>query len=122
MAMTDMNSASDHSLLWGYPVDFWGRLGIWALIIGAIVGVVALLLTAASAYILYRVADTAQIELASETKMSGELIASLNNETAPGYSPKISRSKLCCSPPRRAIYRFGRSCKSGYMVRANGGV
>jgi hypothetical protein len=80
-AMAETNSASDHSLLWGYPVDFWDRIGIWALIVGAIIGVVALLLTAASAYILYRVADLTQFELVSETKKSAEFIAGLNNQT-----------------------------------------
>lgn len=68
--MTDTNSASDQSLLWGWTVEFWDRVGIWSLIFGAILGVIALLLAAASAYILYRVADIAQVELVSATKRS----------------------------------------------------
>src|ERR1700682_847901 len=73
-AMAETNNASDHSLLWGYAVEFWDRVGIWSLIAGAILGVIALLLTAASAYVLYRVADIAQVELVSETKRSAERI------------------------------------------------
>lgn len=75
--MAEANNAGDHSLLWGYPLEFWDRIGLVSLVAGAIVGVVALLLTAASAYILYRVADTAQIELASETKRGSERLAEL---------------------------------------------
>jgi hypothetical protein len=87
--MADANNASDHSLLWGYAVELWDRIGIWALVIGAVLGVVALLLTAASAYILYRVADNAQTALSVESRSSAERIArsderiaALNNETA----------------------------------------
>jgi hypothetical protein len=87
--MADANNASDHSLLWGYAVELWDRIGIWALVIGAALGVMALLLTAASAYILYRVADRAQTALSVESRNSAERIArsderiaALNNETA----------------------------------------
>ncbi len=80
--MADANNASDHSLLWGYPLEFWDRLGIWALVVGAVLGVVALLLTAASAYILYRVADEAQIALKSGHDSANEKIAVLTLETA----------------------------------------
>jgi hypothetical protein len=80
--MADANNASDHSLLWGYPVEFWDRLGIWSLIVGAGLGVAALLLTAASAYVLYRVADKAQVELASESKKANEEIAKANATAA----------------------------------------
>jgi hypothetical protein len=69
-------------LLWGYALEFWDRVGIVSLIVGAIVGVIALLLTAASAYILYRVADAAQLELAAETKRSSEGLAAIGLETA----------------------------------------
>ncbi len=79
--MTETHSASAQSLLWGYGVEFWDRVGIWALVVGAILGVAALLITAASAYILYRVADKAEMELAKESKSSAERIAELNNET-----------------------------------------
>jgi hypothetical protein len=75
--MADANNASDHSLLWGYPLEFWDRVGIWSLVAGATVGVAALLLTAASAYILYRVADEAQIALKSGQSSSNERIADL---------------------------------------------
>src|SRR5712664_972024 len=75
--MADANNASDHSLLWGYALEFWDRVGIWS-VAGAIVGVGALALTAASAYILYRVADAAQVELASETKRSSVKIEEAN--------------------------------------------
>ncbi|UPK32247.1 hypothetical protein IVB18_28610 [Bradyrhizobium sp. 186] len=49
-------------------LELWDRIGLWSLVAGAILGVIALLITAASAYILYRVADAAQVELAAETK------------------------------------------------------
>jgi hypothetical protein len=79
--MAETNNANDQSLLWGYAVEFWDRVGIWALVVGAVLGVAALLITAASAYILYRVADKAQMDLVSESKSSAERIAGLNNET-----------------------------------------
>ena len=79
--MTETHSASAQSLLWGYGVQFWDRVAIWALVVGAILGVAALLITAASAYILYRVADKAEMELAKKSKSSAEQIAELNNET-----------------------------------------
>jgi hypothetical protein len=80
--MADTNNANDQSLLWGSAVELWDRVGIWALITGAVLGVAALLVTTASAYILYRVADKAQTELTRETKSSAERIATLNNEAA----------------------------------------
>jgi hypothetical protein len=81
--MADANNARDQSsLLWGYSLPFWDWIGVKALIGGVILGVIALLLTAASAYILYRVADEAQIALAKESKRSSERIAELHNETA----------------------------------------
>ena len=76
--MADANNASDPSLLWGYPLEFWDRIGIRALIWGAVLGVVALLLTAASAYILYRVADEAQVALKTEQSDSNERIGRLS--------------------------------------------
>ena len=79
--MAETNNASDHSLLWGYPIEFWDRIGIRSLIWGAVLGVIALLLTAASAYILYRVADVAQKDLEDETKSSTERIAELSTQS-----------------------------------------
>ena len=75
--MAETNKASDDSLLWGRAIEFWDRLGITALIWGAVLGVAALLLTAASAYILYRVADVAQKNLEAESKASTEKIVEL---------------------------------------------
>jgi len=80
--MAEANSANDHSTLWGYSVEFWDRFGIWSLVVGAMLGVAALLLTAASAYVLYRVADEAQKALEETSKSSGERIADLNRDTA----------------------------------------
>jgi len=73
---------SEQSLLWGHAIALWDQVGIWSLVIGAVMGVAALLLTAASAYILYRVADKAQADLVIETKKSAERIAVLNKEAA----------------------------------------
>jgi hypothetical protein len=76
------NSAKDQSMLWGSAIEFWDLWGVRLLFVGAIVGVGGLLLSALSAYVLYRVADVAQRELVSETKSSAERIAGLNNDTA----------------------------------------
>jgi len=79
--MAETNNANDQSLLWGYPIEVWDSWGVRALIWGAVIGVFALLLTAASAYILYRVADVAQKSLESESKASSERVATLNKDT-----------------------------------------
>lgn len=75
--MANINSGSDHSVLWGRSIDFWDWLGIRALLWGAALGVIALLLTAASAYVLYRVADVAQKDLEAESKTSALQLAGL---------------------------------------------
>lgn len=80
--MADANNPSDHSLLWGRALEFWDRVGIWALIAGAGLGVAALIVTTGSAYVLYRVADEAQVALSKESKSSAERIAELNRQTA----------------------------------------
>jgi hypothetical protein len=80
-AMAETNNASDHSLLWGYGIEFWDWLGLRALIWGAALGVIALALTAASAYILYRVADVAQKDLEEVSRNSAERIAANEAET-----------------------------------------
>src|SRR6266498_1460575 len=80
-AMAETKNASDHSLLWGYSIELWDWFGIRALIWGAVLGVVALLLTAASAYILYRVADVAQKNLEEVSRSSAERIAANEAET-----------------------------------------
>jgi hypothetical protein len=76
------NSAKDQSMLWGSTIEFWDLWGVRLLFVGAVVGVGGLVLSAMSAYVLYRVADVAQRELVSETKTSAERIAGLNNDTA----------------------------------------
>lgn len=93
--MASANSPSDQSLLWGYSVASWDKLGIWALVIGAILGVVALLLTAASAYVLYRVADTAQVALEDESRTAKIEIAEANAKIAEaGARQKEAELKL----------------------------
>jgi hypothetical protein len=69
------------SMMWGYAVESWDRLGVLAMIAGGTLGMIALFLSLASAYILYRVADRSQHQLALETRESAERIARLNNET-----------------------------------------
>jgi hypothetical protein len=76
------NSTKDQSMLWGSPIEFWALWGVRLLFGGAIIGVGGLVLSAISAYVLYRVADVAQRELAVETRVSSERIAGLNNDTA----------------------------------------
>jgi hypothetical protein len=82
VAASEEKTVSEQSLLWGHAIALWDQVGIWSLAIGAVLGVAALLLTAASAYILYRVADKAQADLVIETKKSAERIAMLNKEAA----------------------------------------
>jgi len=79
--MAETNNTSAHSLLWGHAIEFWDWFGIRALIWGAALGVIALLLTAASAYILYRVADVAQKDLEEVSRVSAERIAANEAET-----------------------------------------
>lgn len=50
-------------MLWGSPIEFWDLWGVRLLFGGAIIGVGGLVISALSAYILYRVADVAQREL-----------------------------------------------------------
>jgi hypothetical protein len=64
-------------MLWGFPVEFWDRFGIWSMVAGAGLGVIALFISFASAYVLYRVADVSQKELVAETKAGAERVASL---------------------------------------------
>jgi hypothetical protein len=63
------NAKKDQSMLWGNPLEVWDTRGIWLLFGGAIVGVFALVISMASAYILYRVADKSQNELKSTSSI-----------------------------------------------------
>jgi hypothetical protein len=47
-------------MLWGYAVESWDRLGVWAMIAGGTLGIIALFLSLVSANVLYRVADISQ--------------------------------------------------------------
>jgi hypothetical protein len=58
---------SDQSILWGWPVASWDRLGLALLLAGAGLGVLALLAGLASSIILNKVANIAQSELAIKT-------------------------------------------------------
>jgi hypothetical protein len=77
-----INNGTLPDMLWGYSLDVWDRAGVVLMFIGAGLGVIALLLSLASAYVLYEVADAAQKQTAKEARSSGEKIAVLNNETA----------------------------------------
>jgi hypothetical protein len=79
--VTAKKIARDQSMLWGYSIETWDRVGVWTMIGGAAIGIVALFISFVSAYVLYRVADVAQAQLVSESKTSAERIALLNNET-----------------------------------------
>jgi hypothetical protein len=79
--MNAKNAARDQSMLWGYAVEAWDRFGVWSMIAGGSLGIIALFLSLASAYVLYRVADVSQHDLVSETKAAAERIATLNNDT-----------------------------------------
>ena len=69
-------------MLWGSPIEFWDLWGVRLLLWGALFGVGGLLVSAFSAYVLYRVADVAQMDLAAEARASSERIAELNNDAA----------------------------------------
>jgi hypothetical protein len=67
-------------MLWGHTVELWDLWGVRLLFIGAFVGVGGLVLSALSAYVLYRVADVAQQELTKSSKESAERLAELTTE------------------------------------------
>jgi hypothetical protein len=54
-------------MLWGQSIEFWDGLGRNAMIAGAVVGALALAVTFISSYVLYRVAEAQQAQLASDT-------------------------------------------------------
>jgi hypothetical protein len=58
---------SDQSILWGYSISWWDWFGARAMVTGAVLGVLALLISFIASYVLYRVADIAQSELQSKT-------------------------------------------------------
>jgi hypothetical protein len=72
----------DQSMLWGFSIESLDWWGVVFMISGGILGVLGLIASLISAYVLYRVADISQKELVSETRTSAELIAGLNNDTA----------------------------------------
>jgi hypothetical protein len=80
--MNTKNPTRDQSMLWGYSIEFLDRVGIVSMIVGAGLGVCGLIVSLVSAYLLYRVADVAQKDLANESRVSAERVAGLNNETA----------------------------------------
>jgi hypothetical protein len=62
---TTMNvkkAMTDQSMLWGYNVSFWDVWGLRLMFIGAALGAVALGLSLASSFVLYKVADKVQSE------------------------------------------------------------
>ena len=79
--MVTMNKASDQSMLWGNSLEFWDGLGRLTMFVGAGLGILALIASLVSAYVLYRVADIAQKDLESAGRISAERIAALNNDT-----------------------------------------
>ena len=54
-------------MLWGQGIEFWDDIGRNAMIAGAVVGALALAVTFVSSYVLYRVAEAQQAQLASDT-------------------------------------------------------
>jgi hypothetical protein len=55
-------------MLWGHSLEFWDRMGIRLMFGGAAVGVIALLASLVSAYVLYRVADESEKKLETTTR------------------------------------------------------
>jgi hypothetical protein len=69
-------------MLWGSPIEFWDLWGVRLLFIGAVVGVGGLVLSAFSAYVLYRVADVAQRDLSTQTEQAKSEIEKSKAEIA----------------------------------------
>jgi hypothetical protein len=72
----------DQSMFWGHDLAFWDWWGIRLMFGGAILGTAALLVSLASAYVLYRVADIAQANLLSTTKGLGVEIETQKSRAA----------------------------------------
>src|ERR1700730_8520090 len=72
----------DQSMFWGHDIAFWDWWGIRLMFGGAILGTAALLVSLASAYVLYRVADIAQANLLSTTKGLGVEIETQKSRAA----------------------------------------
>jgi hypothetical protein len=64
----------------GWSIEFADWLGVRFMFAGAGLGVLALVVSLVSAYLLYKVADVAQKELASATRASAERVAELSAE------------------------------------------
>src|SRR5260370_31896333 len=73
---------SDQSILWGMPLHFWDVWGVRLLIGSAIAGALTVLVTFASAYILYRVADEAQANLKRTSDAHALELRNQQGETA----------------------------------------
>jgi hypothetical protein len=75
------NRANLHAMWWGYSLEAWGRIGVALMFFGAGLGVLALLASLASAYVLKEVADTAQKQLVQQAQSSSERIAALTAQS-----------------------------------------
>jgi hypothetical protein len=88
---------ADQSMLWGKAVSFWDLCGLRLMFVGAAFGGVAVMVSLASSYILYRVADKTQSESdrkVAEANASGEeakLEAAKANERAAKAELELKR-------------------------------
>jgi hypothetical protein len=78
----ERETMNDHSTLWGQAIQFWDVWGVRAMIVGAVFGFLALAATLFSSFVLYRVADKAQVELATKTQSLGVDVAAANEGAA----------------------------------------
>lgn len=69
-------------MLWGYPLEILDSWGLRLMFGGALIGALALLVSLASAYLLYRVADKAQSELQLKTSAHDVEIETQKSRTA----------------------------------------
>jgi hypothetical protein len=64
----------DQSILWGHAIEWWDAWGVRAMLLGAILGFLALVVSLFSSFVLWRVAGVAQADLQTKTgRLSGEV-------------------------------------------------
>jgi hypothetical protein len=69
-------------MLWGQPIAYWDLWGLRAMFLGAGLGFTALVVSLASSYILYRVADVAQAKLTTTVAEAEVKIVKARQEAA----------------------------------------
>src|SRR5260370_6873417 len=95
---------SDQSILWGMPLHFWDVWGVRLLIGSAIAGALTVLVTFASAYILYRVADEAQPNLKRTSDAHALELPNQQGETAKA-NPRAPQAEARPQQAKLALWK-----------------